>query len=93
MLFHRGYIQQMPVMATLDEFAKVQQQIASYQMGYLLMMGYNTDLAFKIVMLTSPCRFMMFDSSIEIRKSYNGEPTIGGITGHFEDWDYCNLTR
>lgn len=92
LLFHRGYIPQVPVMVTLDKLAQVNQRIAVMSTHYLIRMGYSTMMSYQIAAVTSPCRFMMVDSTIALRNAKSTDPLEGEALKH-EDYDYCEAAR
>lgn len=93
LLFHRGYIPQVPIMVTLDDIARVNQYIAIISTHYLLELGYSTDFSLRIARDTSPCSFMLFSDTISIRKLHYGQPKVGGHTRGYIIHDLCEARR
>ena len=92
LLFHRGFIPQVPIMVKLDDLARVNQSIAIITTHYLLTMGYSTQMSFDIANKTNPCRFMMVDSTKALREARAPDPLKGTKLKH-EDYNYCEAGR
>ncbi len=94
LLFHRGYIPKVPIMVTLDQLAQVNQYIAVVTTQYLLKMGYSADFALRLAYETSPCSFMLFQSTSAMRKLYYGVPELDAPkTKGYTIYDVCEAGR
>jgi len=63
LLLHRGYFRGVSTMITLDEFARLNSVGHHDGTKYLIEMGYTFNFAKMVIADTSPCKFIVVDSS------------------------------